>query len=573
VIIDGTVGAGGHAAALLGSRRAGWAAAGASTRTRAPWPWRGSVWLFRGGVRLVHACSTGWRSLTAEAGIDAADAILLDLGVSSMHLDDPARGFSFLRVGPLDMRMNPDGDGPSAEESGNTWPESELADLIFRYGEDRLARSIARRIVQARPLASTRALAESIEAAVPMRLREKIHPATRTFQALRIAVNDELGALERVLPQAIGLLKPGGRLGVISFHSLEDRIVKQVFRDESTDCLCPPEQPVCTCGHRASLRLITRKPVTAEAAEVALNPRSRERQAARGPRKNRTRMNGIRVSDKTLGRLIGIGAALGVAALVVGMLARLLSLGDWPRTWDDSFMFVRYADNLRLRGALAWNPGAAPAYGLTSVLYVAVVLPVRLVVSSPVLAIMLSSAISGAAALILLLALLRNHASTSDPVARAAGVALVIGTLAAAREMILAHALSGMDTLFAMAYLTAYFLLVRGPAARPTRGWIIAAGVWGGLAYFVRPDLLLFSALIPLAMLILGSQRRAAIVLLLVSAGVVGVELLLARLAFGTWLPLPFYLKSAGNIYGPYSRSVRPADMEELQRFLVRIGR
>jgi 16S rRNA (cytosine1402-N4)-methyltransferase len=164
------------------------------------------------------------------------------------------------------MRMNPDGDGPSAEESGNTWPESELADLIFRYGEDRLARSIARRIVQARPLASTRALAESIEAAVPMRLREKIHPATRTFQALRIAVNDELGALERVLPQAIGLLKPGGRLGVISFHSLEDRIVKQVFRDESTDCLCPPEQPVCTCGHRASLRLITRKPVTAEAA-------------------------------------------------------------------------------------------------------------------------------------------------------------------------------------------------------------------------------------------------------------------------------------------------------------------
>jgi 16S rRNA (cytosine1402-N4)-methyltransferase len=275
VIIDGTVGAGGHAAALLEAAGPDGRLLGVDQDASALALARERLAPFGARVRLVHACFDRMAELTAEAGIDAADAILLDLGVSSMHLDDPARGFSFLRDGPLDMRMNPDGDGPSAEEIVNTWPESELADLIFRYGEDRLARSIARRIVQARPLASTRALAESIEAAVPMRLREKIHPATRTFQALRIAVNDELGALERVLPQAIGLLKPGGRLGVISFHSLEDRIVKQVFRDESTDCLCPPEQPVCTCGHRASLRLITRKPVTAEAAEVALNPRSR----------------------------------------------------------------------------------------------------------------------------------------------------------------------------------------------------------------------------------------------------------------------------------------------------------
>ncbi len=275
------------------------------------------------------------------------------------------------------------------------------------------------------------------------------------------------------------------------------------------------------------------------------------------------------MSDRTLARGITLGAALGVFALAVGMLARLLTLGDWPRTWDDSFMFVRYADNLRLHGVLAWNPGAAPAYGLTSVLYVAVVLPVRLVVSSPVLAIMLSSAISGAAALILLLALLRGHTQTGDPVARAAGVALVIGTLVAAREMILAHVLSGMDTLFAMAYLAAYFLLVRRAAAQPTRNRLIVAGVWGGLAFFVRPDLLLFAALIPLAMLVLGPDRRAAIVLLIVSGGVVGVELLLARLAFGTWLPLPFYLKSASHIYGPYFESLyvqRP--WEELQRFL-----
>jgi len=280
-------------------------------------------------------------------------------------------------------------------------------------------------------------------------------------------------------------------------------------------------------------------------------------------------MNGIRVSDKTLGRLIWIGVALGVSALAAGTLARLLTLGDWPRTWDDSFMFVRYADNLRLHGMLAWNPGQAPAYGLTSVLYVAVVLPVRLLVSSPVLAIMLSSAISGAAALILLLVLVRRQLQTTDSVARAAGAALVLVTLVAAREMLLAHALSGMDTLFAMAYLAAYFLLIKRAAARPTRGRIVAAGVWGGLAFFVRPDLLLFTTLIPLAMLALGPQRRAAIQVLIISAGVVGAQLVLARLTFGTWLPLPFYLKSASNIYGPYFESLyvqRP--WEEFQRFL-----
>jgi 16S rRNA (cytosine1402-N4)-methyltransferase len=275
VIIDGTLGAGGHAMALL-------AAAGPDGRLLGIDRDPGALAMaearladFAGQITLVHATFDRMAAVAAEAGIAAADAILLDLGVSSMHLDDPGRGFSFMRDGPLDMRMDPDDFGPTAAEIVNTYDERELADLIFRYGEDRMSRQIARRIIQERPFDRTAGLAAAIEAAIPMRQREKIHPATRTFQALRIAVNDELGALERVLPQAVGLLKPGGRLGVISFHSLEDRIVKQFLKQESTDCLCPPQQPVCTCGHRASLRLVTRKPLTADLAAITRNPRSR----------------------------------------------------------------------------------------------------------------------------------------------------------------------------------------------------------------------------------------------------------------------------------------------------------
>jgi 16S rRNA (cytosine1402-N4)-methyltransferase len=214
-------------------------------------------------------------ALARQAGIDAADAILLDIGVSSMHLDDAGRGFSFMQDGPLDMRMDQSIDGPTAADIVNLWDERELADLIWQLGEDRGARRIARAIVHQRPYVTTLELARAIESAVPAHKRERIHPATRTFQALRIAVNEELDVLEAVLPQAVALLKPGGRLGVITFHSLEDRIVKQAFRLASTDCICPPEQPVCTCSHRASVRLVTRKPITADASEIARNPRSR----------------------------------------------------------------------------------------------------------------------------------------------------------------------------------------------------------------------------------------------------------------------------------------------------------
>jgi 16S rRNA (cytosine1402-N4)-methyltransferase len=275
VIIDGTLGAGGHAAALLTAAGPAGRLLGIDQDRAALALAAKRLALFGERVTLVHGCFDRMAALAAAHGISAADAILLDIGVSSMHLDDPVRGFSFMQDGPLDMRMNPEGDGPTANEIVNAYTESELAELIWRYGEDRLARPIARAIVRGRPFQRTTALAATVEAIYPKRRTEKIHPATRTFQALRIAVNDELGVLERVLPRAIGLLKPGGRLGVITFHSLEDRIVKQAFRLASTDCICPPEQPVCTCSHRATVRLVTRKPVTAEADEIARNPRSR----------------------------------------------------------------------------------------------------------------------------------------------------------------------------------------------------------------------------------------------------------------------------------------------------------
>lgn len=273
VIVDATVGAGGHAAALLAAAGPQGRLLGIDQDAAALALARDRLAEFGSCVTLVHACFDRLSELAVAADIVAADAILMDLGVSSMHLDDPARGFSFLRDGPLDMRMDAAGDGPTAADLVNTLDEEDLADLIWRYGEDTDSRRIAHRIVQGRPFFRTAELAQAIAGNRPR--KEKIHPATRTFQALRIAVNDELGALERALPQAVALLRPGGRLAVISFHSLEDRIVKQFFKRESADCLCPPGQPVCTCGHRAAVRPIMRKPVTADDAEIAANPRSR----------------------------------------------------------------------------------------------------------------------------------------------------------------------------------------------------------------------------------------------------------------------------------------------------------
>lgn len=274
-LLDATVGAGGHAAALL-------EAAGPSGRLlafdqdqNALALARERLWPYGGRVTFVHARFDTLAAQADQAGFAAVDAILLDLGVSSMHLDDPTRGFSFLRDGPLDMRMNIADPGPTAADLVNTLDADELADLIWKYGEEQQRRRIARAIVNGRPFTRTAELAQVIERAVPRRPGDKLHPATLTFQALRIVVNDELGALERVLPQAVALLKPGGRLGVISFHSLEDRIVKRFFKQAASDCICPPGQPVCTCDHDATLRILTRKPIMAEDAERAANPRSR----------------------------------------------------------------------------------------------------------------------------------------------------------------------------------------------------------------------------------------------------------------------------------------------------------
>jgi 16S rRNA (cytosine1402-N4)-methyltransferase len=228
---------------------------------------------FGGRVILRQASYAELTGVLHEVGWESIDGMLLDLGVSSMQLDTPARGFSFLHEAPLDMRFGP-GVLVSAADLVNTLDEGELADIIFRYGEDRNARRIARAIVRGRPFETTTQLAQAVAAAGGPR-EARIHPATRTFQALRIAVNAELQSVERVLPEAIAALRPGGRLAVIAFHSLEDRIVKEIFRRESTDCLCPPRQPVCTCGHKAVIREINRKPVTPSEAEVEQNPRAR----------------------------------------------------------------------------------------------------------------------------------------------------------------------------------------------------------------------------------------------------------------------------------------------------------
>jgi 16S rRNA (cytosine1402-N4)-methyltransferase len=212
----------------------------------------------------------------ADNGVEA-DAILLDLGVSSMQLDRPERGFSYAADAPLDMRMDPSGE-VSARDLVNDSSERDLQTIFRRYGEERYARQIAKAIVRRRrqePFERTGDLVETIRAAIPAPARfGEGHPAKRVFQALRIAVNDELGALEVALPAAFSMLRPGGRLAVISFHSLEDRIVKHFLREEERGCICPPDFPVCVCGREPNLRALNRRPIKAGASEVAANPRS-----------------------------------------------------------------------------------------------------------------------------------------------------------------------------------------------------------------------------------------------------------------------------------------------------------
>ncbi len=273
--VDGTVGGGGHAAHILELSAPDGRLLGLDRDAEAVAVARSRLADYADRVTLLHASFDRLAEVARAQGFVPVDGVLFDLGLSSLQLADPARGFSFSADGPLDMRFDPDSGGETAADLVNRLPEAELAALLRRYGEEPQARRIAEAIVAARPLHTTRELAAVVEQAVGGRRGRRIHPATRTFQALRIAVNDELATIERALPQAVEILAPGGRLVVIAFHSLEDRLVKRFMRRESRDCICPPETPVCVCGHRATLRMVTRKPLRPSAEEVVANPRAR----------------------------------------------------------------------------------------------------------------------------------------------------------------------------------------------------------------------------------------------------------------------------------------------------------
>ena len=277
VYLDGTLGGAGHSSRiaaklttglLIGVDRDPKALAAAAQRL-APWQDR---------VKLVHANFRELDGILDGLSIPAVDGMLFDLGVSSPQLDEAGRGFSYMADAPLDMRMDPS-DALSAYEVVNAWSQEELRRILFAYGEERYAPLIAAAIVRRReqaPIRSTLELVDVIRSAMPQKaLREKQHPAKRSFQAIRIAVNDELGAVDAMMRTAIGRLRPGGRLAVITFHSLEDRIVKNAMAEAAKGCTCPPEFPVCVCGKKPTVKLITRKPITSGEAELEANPRAR----------------------------------------------------------------------------------------------------------------------------------------------------------------------------------------------------------------------------------------------------------------------------------------------------------
>ena len=229
-------------------------------------------------VTLVHSNFCEIKQVLEDLNISGVDGILLDLGVSSPQLDDGSRGFSYMVDAPLDMRMNGE-DALSAYEVVNTWSQEELKRILYDYGEERYAPQIAGAICRRRenkPIESTLELVDVIRSAMPAAaLREKQHPAKRSFQAIRIAVNDELGSVEKVMRDAIPCLNPGGRLAVITFHSLEDRIVKNAMASAAKGCTCPPNFPVCVCGNKPQVKIITRKPVVSGEEELERNPRAR----------------------------------------------------------------------------------------------------------------------------------------------------------------------------------------------------------------------------------------------------------------------------------------------------------
>jgi len=268
--VDGTFGAGGYSSAVLDRAQCQVIALDRDPDAIATGQALAERYAPR--LRLIEGRFGDMAELLSAEGVDEVDGVALDLGVSSMQFDQADRGFSFRASGPLDMRM--ERSGPSAADLVNEADEAELADIIWRYGEERRARAVARAIVRGRPFSRTAKLAEAVRRAVP-RSNDGIDPATRTFQALRIAVNDELGALSDFLGSLPRLLRKGGRAAAISFHSLEDRLVKQSFRKLAEGCICPPDLPVCACGRVASWRVLTKRPIEAGEAEVQANPRAR----------------------------------------------------------------------------------------------------------------------------------------------------------------------------------------------------------------------------------------------------------------------------------------------------------
>lgn len=272
--VDCTVDGGGHAEAILQAASPGGSLVGIDEDAYTLALARERLVSFGDGVALVPGNFRNVDTICRERGFSPVNGIIFDLGLSSHQLASSTRGFSFRIESPLDMRF-----GPEQETTASYWVnearEEELADVIWRFGEERESRRIARSIVARRPLETTTELAKAVEQAVGRRPGSQSHPATKTFQALRIAVNQELASLAEALPRAHGLLGFGSRLVVISYHSLEDRIVKQFIARESRDCICPPQQPVCTCGHKATLKPVTRGAITPSLSEVAANPRAR----------------------------------------------------------------------------------------------------------------------------------------------------------------------------------------------------------------------------------------------------------------------------------------------------------
>jgi len=272
LLVDATVGLGGHAGALL-EAAPGFQLLGVDRDPEAVAEAGRRLEPYGRRVTLVNRTFDAVPDLLSEMGLPAPAAILADLGCSSLQLDTAGRGFSFAADGPLDMRMG--SDGATAAELVNTADEEELVSVFWRYGEERRSRAVARAVVRQRPLTSTMELARLIEGVVPRGKGQKIHPATRVFQALRIAVNDELGQLERFLEPAVRRLRPGGRMAVISFHSLEDRIVKHSFARLRGRCTCPPDFPECRCNPETLVRVLTPSPVRPSEREIRDNPRSR----------------------------------------------------------------------------------------------------------------------------------------------------------------------------------------------------------------------------------------------------------------------------------------------------------